>query len=754
MRPPRVVDPVLPSYEAFLAAHDRGLRQRRGVYFTPRPVVSYIVRSVHRILQAELGLDDGLASTATWGEVAARLDGIALPEGVAPEEPFVSILDPATGDGIFLLECVDVIERAMKHRWQRELGADSWEDARVAARWSEYVPRRLLPRLHGYELMEESCAAAHRLLSERLARSGYPLQGDDRIQVRVINTLDAPAERGQRFTVVVGNPPYVGLSANMSGSARGLVGAYKVVDGEPLNERKLWLQDDYVKFMRVAQTLIEQAGAGVLGYITNHGYLDNPTFRGMRRSLMGTFERICLLDLHGNANKKERCPDGTEDRNVFEIRQGVAICLATRGGEGDRGVYRADLWGKREAKHAWLAERTSEETSWSAIAPEPPQYGFERRGAGDAALREEYRRGWRIDDIFPVHCAGFITARDHFVVDFERAPLLRRIADLANAKLSDAEIRERYFAGRGSGRYPDGDTRSWKLPEARRRVRGDRLWRDRVVECLYRPFDVRSVYWAEWMVDWPRPEVMRHLMVPGALALSTSRAVEIDRFEHVFCSRLPMGHHTVTAKEVNHVFPLFLAPEEPGGARVPNLAPAFVEALARSLGVEPEGVKAEGVFGYIYAVLYSPRYRERYAGCLGSDFPRVPLPSRGAFEALSALGGELVGHHLLEASCAEGLLPAWVGRGAAEVERVAFDDGTVWLDRKRTRGFRGVAEEVWGFRVGGYRVCERWLRDRRGRRLTRGEVERYRRIVGAVRETLRLVSEIAKIIDEQGGLVG
>lgn len=808
-------DPVIHFYESFLLEYDPKQKVRRGVFYTPRSVVSYIVRSVHELLQTEFGLADGLADITTWGDMARLHAELTLPEGVKPTDSFVNILDPATGTGTFLVEAIDLIYSTLVSRWQRE----GKRETEILNLWNDYVPEHLLPRLHGFELLVAPYAIAHLKMGLKLRETGYRFHTEARAQIYLTNSLEparayaeqfaftAPAlaheaaavnqvKQRQRFTVVVGNPPYSGVSSNMTAEAQRSVDAYKIVDGAPLNERKVWLQDDYVKFIRLAQLAIERAQAGVLGYITNHGYLDNPTFRGMRQSLLGTFHSLAVLDLHGNATKREVPPGGITDQNVFEIRQGVAITLATRLAPGASPCH-ADLWGTAESKYRYLQSHTAATTSWAKLTPESPYYFLEPRNTDWQA---EYDRGWRINNLMPVNSSGFITARDHFVVGFDRQTLIERISDLVNPELSDNAIRQKYFAGRGSDKYLEGDSRGWKLEAVRRVVKADRMRQDRVAPCLYRPFDARVVYWADWMVDWPRPEVTKHMLSGQNLALQVCRQSVSAEWRHVLVAKGLVESCYVSNKtrEIGYLLPLYLAPSGDGlvaGAkREANFDPAFVRELSQIVKSSPgqpssrrPHLDAEDIVSYIYAVLHSPSYRARYAQFLTVDFPRVPLPSSAEFFGeMATRGRELIALHLVEAKTqlalssryvpssdtwhcdVEGgvLIPLTLGfRGPKipVVGSVAWSVDTVWLDAAKDRkgqnvsavsgtvGFSGVPEAVWSFQIGGYQVCEKWLKDRKGRTLTADDISHYYRIVIALYETIRIMNEIDGVIDEHGG---
>ena len=780
-------DPVMHFFEGFLQAYDAKIKKSRGVFYTPHPVVSYIVRSVHELLQTEFGLVDGLADTTTWGEMCKSHKDLQIPQGTSPDQAFVQILDPATGTGTFIVEVIDIIHKTMTTKW----AGQGHGEKKIESLWNEYVPKHLLPRLHAYELMMAPYAIAHLKVGLKLKETGYEFGSDERARIYLTNALE-PAQnfsetfefaipalahesqavneikRYKRFTVVIGNPPYAGISSNMTEQAARIVDAYRIADGAPLNERKLWLQDDYVKFTRMAQTTLESAGIGVLGYITNHSYLDNPTFRGMRQSLMGTFECIRLLDLHGNTTKREQSPDGSEDKNVFDIKQGVAVNLATRGGP-NTGILHADLWGCREAKYSWLGGHIIAGTTFKRLSPDSPYYFFDPQNID---FRTEYEEGWKVTDMMPSNTTGFVTARDHFVVGFSESELVGRMAEFASRSISDAEIRSSYFAGKGSSKYDDGDSRGWKLPEARKRVHADRNWKDRVVDCLYRPLDSRKIYWCDWMIDWPRPEVTRHLLAGENFGLNIGRAGQVidqGQWNIVFCTR-SVTEFNLFRRGGNSLFPLWLYEDgafsqgmwETAERKHLNIKPTFLKALAQRLSIPtagqygvPCGLTPEDIFQYAYAVFHSPGYRSRYAEFLKIDFPRLPLTGNlELFRALARLGGELTALHLLESPKLAQPITEFIGGRHPEVEKISWSRNSVWVDKAQTTGFQGVREDVWNFHIGGYQVCAKWLKDRKGRKLSKEDITHYQKIVVALSETIRLMKEIEEVIVKCGGWPG
>ncbi|MBI2431703.1 MAG: hypothetical protein HYV26_02400 [Candidatus Hydrogenedentes bacterium] len=759
-------DPVIHFYELFLKEYDAKKRTQRGVFYTPQPVVSYIVRSVHELLQTEFGLEDGLADTTTWGEMLQKHPGLKLPpltdepgesRTISPEEPFVQILDPATGTATFLVKVVETIYETLRDKWVKQ-GADIRE---VRKRWNAYVPKHLLPRLHGYELLMAPYAIAHMKIGLILHATGYKFQSEERVRVYLTNALepwvkqlsltgfDALAheaaavnevKREKRFTVVMGNPPYAGHSANKGDWMGRLLRNYYFLDNVPLNESNTkWLQDDYVKFIRLSQHVMKVSAKGVFGFITNHGYLDNPTFRGMRKSLCETFRMLNLLDLHGNSKKKERSPDGSADENVFEIQQGVAIVLGVMGAKNSV-LNHAQLYGDRCSKYSVLRTDSAANTIWQKISVISPLYLFKPQ---DGDLRGEYSAFLPVNKSMPVHSLGVVTARDRLCIHFSKDEVWKTLTEFASLEPETAR-----------GYFDLGpDARDWSVEMAQADIRRSGLDRERLRPILYRPFDWRWTYYtgnSRGFHCMPRGEVMRNMTSSTNLGLSTNRSIEVGEFSHVSCSRSIIGHHCVSLKEVNYLFPLWLSPSEDEleQERRPNFS-------ALVLGQFGQNSTPENIFHYIYSVFHSPGYRRRYAEFLKIDFPRVPLPgSLSLFQELAGLGGELVGLHLLESPKVEKFITKYVGGREPEVEKVSWSNDTVWVDKGQRVGFRGVTEAVWNFHIGGYQVCAKWLKDRKGRVLSAEDLLHYQKVVVALSETIRIMGEIDGVIEKHGGWPG
>lgn len=722
-------DPVLHFYEHFLAAYDPQLRSRRGVFYTPLPVVTHLVDAVDDHLRREFGLADGLAADDTWADVAARL-ACELPPDTDPAAPFVTILDPAAGTATFLLVALERIARTLKARWSREL-AVAVDDPAVLARWQAHVPT-LLPRLVGHEVMPVPCTLARLRLALKLRETGYHAAPPP-LKVLRTNGL-APPAAGPRFTVVVGNPPWSGHSVNndlpwiverVHDYRRGIPQLAKPGQAK-------WLQDDYVKFMRLAEWTVERSRVGVVGLVTSHGFLDNPTFRGLRRSLLATFDYLRVLDLHGNSLARERAAAHGRDDNVFAIQQGVAVSLLSRNPARAAPVrLRGDLWGERAAK---LAALSAGAVAYAPIAPAPDLYLFTH---DDPRLRAEYERG------VPLHHAmaengdpapGIVTTHDEFAVAFTADEMRAKVEALLAAR-DEAEARAAFRLCTQS---------QWRFAAARRAL-ADGAWRSAVAPLLYRPFDLRWTVFDPHVAVHRRERVMRHMLAGDNLALVTTRSVEGGRgFEHVFVTRHLAQHHAVSIKEVNYVFPLRLHTD--AGARS-NYSAAFVRRLSARLGHEPPPA---AIFGYTCALLHSPTYRARYAALLRTDFPRILLPAGGRlFASLAEIGARLCALHTLSAPELADPAVDYTGPDDPTVDRVTFAGDAVAVARDAR--FSPVPPQAWDAHIGGSRICQRWLRDRKGRRLDAADRLHYRRIVAALALVAAVVPGIDAAIAAHGG---
>ena len=727
-------DPIVHFYETFLAQYDPGERERRGVYYTPEAVVGYIVRSLHGLLKTQFGQRDGLAS-----------DGVTL-------------LDPAAGTMTFVARAA---QQAVAE-FEGKYGSGGKE---------EFIRRHILKNFYALELMMAPYAVGHLKMSFFLEELGHRLADDERVPFYLTNTLDREELQQSRLPgfsalaeesrlagavkkqtpilLILGNPPYSGHSSNKGDWIRRLIEDYKRVDGQPLGEKNpKWLQDDYVKFLRFAQWKIEQAGRGVVGMITNHGYLDNPTFRGMRRSLMRTFDDIYLLDLHGNALKRETCPDGSPDQNVFDIRQGVAIAFFVKRGGAQRTeatVYHDECYGTRESKYDWLDEHDCESTEWRKLNPVLPFYLFVPR---DERLEAGYRRFTSIPDVFPVKSVGIVTARDRLTIQWSEQKVWDTVRIFSRM---DPELaRQGYQLGK--------DSQDWKVTLAQKDLLHRSLTREKVVPILYRPFDVRHTYYSGrsgGFICRPRPEVMRHMLAGENMALMMPKRVEhVGNWQHAFVTVAISDHVAVSLKTIDYHFPLYLYPtadrnnlfaHQETSERQPNLNPKLVGALTEAHGRAPS---PEAIFHYIYAILYAPTYREKYAQFLRIDFPRVPFPKdRALFARLATFGKRLADLHLRKSPELDPPTCRFEGQGDAVVVRTKakgfrYNPQEQRRYINRTQYFGPIPPEVDEYLIGGYQVCEKWLKDRKGRRLDLDDIRTYCRIVTALNVTLAIQQRI------------
>lgn len=697
-------DPMIHFYEDFLTAYNPALRKSKGVWYTPQSVVQFIVRAVDEILKCDFGLAEGLADHSKFmhevvneqyskGERFKRK--LTKPTSKI-EMHRVQILDPATGTGTFLAEVVNLIY-------------DKFQD--MQGMWQGYVNEHLLPRLHGFELLMASYAVAHLKLDMLLEQTGFNhADNKKRLKIYLTNSLEechpdtgslwaqwlsdeaSAANRIKRdcpVMVMIGNPPYSGESQNKGEWIMQLMEDYKKEPGGKtgLKERNpKWINDEYVKFIRLAQYYIERNKCGVIGFINPHGFLDNPTFRGMRWNLLNAFDKIYTINLHGNNKKKETCPDGSADENVFDIQQGVSINLFVKTGEKKATelgkVYYYDLYGKREDKYAFLENTPFTEVEYKELNPIAPMYFFVPK---DFELMEEYEKGVKINELFSLGSMGITTGRDKELVSMQP------------------------FKSENNLPY------------------------------CYRPFDVQWIDYDVERIARARENIMVHLKKQNTALCLIKINSSSDGLFKVLVSSCMTDKTILSSKDNANVFPLYLYTDEFGKeTKVANLNEDEWQKFNNAIG---RTTTPEELLAYIYAVLHSPRYRERYKEFLKIDFPRIPLPaSESEFDRLAQIGQQLIDLHLMTDTQRWKCSTTFPEEGSQLIDLLKWKDNKVWINEKQY--FGNVPEIVWNFFIGGYQPAQKWLKDRKGRTMSFDDIKHYLHIVHALTETIKLMQKL------------
>jgi predicted helicase len=751
-------DPVIHFYETFLASYNPALRKARGVWYTPQPVVNFIVRAVDDILKTEFNLKDGLADTA---KTKIKIDQQG--KKVEQEVHKVQILDPATGTGTFLAEVV-------KHIYKKFEGQQGI--------WNSYVEQHLIPRLNGFELLMASYAMAHLKMDMLLTETGFKATQEQRTRIFLTNSLEeSHPDAGTLFAswlsdeanqankikrdapvmCVIGNPPYSGESNNKGEWIMNLMEDYKKEPGgkEKLKERNpKWINDDYVKFIRFGQHFIDKNGEGVLAFINPHGYLDNPTFRGMRWNLLKTYDKIYTIDLHGNSKKKETAPDGSADVNVFDIMQGVSINFFIKTGKKNVNelakVFHFDLFGKREFKYDFLLKNSLKTINYKELPNVAPNYFFTNK---DFDTQSDYNKSFKLNELFPFNSVGIVTSEDSILLNDTEEGLVKNVKDFYKIDLQN----------------------------------------DFIKRCAYRPFDEKYIYYDVKIIERAREKVMQHFFKEN-IGLVVGKQCVGD-WRYVFISKiLGLFNLTGTAGRFGsgNYFPLYLYPEntkqtstEATAARTPNLNLEIVNKIAEKLGLQffeerhceersnllnpdEKSFSPTDILDYIYAVLHSPTYREKYKEFLKIDFPRVPYPCKDAQQCVSAfwhlvsLGAQLRQLHLLESDVTEKYITQYPIAGNNVVSKIKFEPNVIASEAQRneaicstntvgnvyineTQYFANVPSVAWNFYIGGYQPAQKWLKDRKDRTLEFEDILHYQKIIVALTETDKLMQEIDKI---------
>lgn len=721
-------DPIMHFYETFLNQYDPSMREKRGVYYTPESVVKYIVRSVHEILKTDFNMPDGLANKD------------------------VTLLDPAAGTLTFPAEAIKLAVETYVNKYGED-GKDN------------FIRRQILPNFFAFELMMAPYAIGHMKVAYLLESLGFQMKGDDAFKLYLTNTLEmdeiekqplpfvaslseeshkAGEVKREPVLVILGNPPYSGASANVNDWTEELLktdidGAqsYYKVDGNPLGEQNpKMLQDDYVKFLRFAQWKIQKAGKGIVAMITNHGWLENPTFRGMRQSMMKTFDKIYVLDLHGNSMKKETTPEGSKDENVFDIRVGVAISLLVKtpnSEKADRTVQHSDLYGSRENKYEILNVNDLTSTNWKQLQPGS---GFYLLSPRDETKYSEYKSFVQVTDIFPVYSTGIKTHRDAFVIDTDKNALERRISQFRDLSLSDEIIRKAFNLK---------DTRDWSMSKARKQLENNQNWKNLISRIAYRPFDNQYIVYTSDLIEFPRYTVLKNMELPN-LAILVGRQGQVVGVNHgwnlVFITN-KISDVNMFYRGGTTVLPLYTYRDEDNKdlfhsiseKKTININQKLMKILQDTF---IEIIEPEDILYYVYGILYSKIYRNLYKDFLNTDFPRIPFTTDYTlFKTIAELGERLKDLHLMTSDELNEPVVRYQGQGEDIVKFRRYNEDEKRLYINENKYFENLEPEVWEYQIGGYQVLDKYLKDRSKQKLE------------SPRHVIRIATALAKTIEIQ-----
>jgi type I restriction-modification system DNA methylase subunit len=727
-------DPIIHFYEDFLKEYDPALRKKMGAYYTPVVVVNFIIRAVDDILKNDFNLSQGLADIT-------RIERQIMQQGTKAKESLhkVQILDPAVGTATFLNETVKFIYEKFKGQ---------------EGVWESYVERELLPRLYGFELMMAPYTIAHLKLAMTLKETGID-HFDRRLGVYLTNTLEegisaqqtlfgpgfgesiaeesreaAEIKSNRPIMVIIGNPPYSVSSSNKGEWITNLIKDYKI----GLNERNIQpLSDDYIKFIRLAEYFIEKNGSGIVAMITNNSFLDGVIHRKMRKHLLQTFEDIYILDLHGNSKKKETAPDGSNDENIFDIQQGVSISIMVRNEKKKEKlgtVHHAELYGRRESKFDFLNGNKPNCITWKILNYAEPYYFFTPK---DFVLIKEYEKGFRVDDLFIIGGSGIKTNNDSFLISITERELDKKL-EIFRAEIPSSEINN--TLNLTNGKY-------WNTEREQKKVIDNQNPNYKKYDYLYRPFDIRKIYYQPNLIQIGRggasEKVMQNLY-KNNVALITKRGIPYNDLAFLTPTLSDMRTWSNPGTQgTESVFPLYLYDDD--GSKYANLKKEIVDDIEKIIGK----VSTEDIFDYVYAVLHSSSYRQRYKEFLKIDFPRIPYPKdEKTFRFLVELGNKLRKIHLMEDPELENLITTYSVQGDNLVEKVEYKGGNVWIND--TQYFGNVPKEAWEFYIGGYQPAQKWLKDRKGRKLTYEDIIHYQKIVIVLMKTQQIMQEIDRII--------
>ncbi|MCK5012199.1 MAG: N-6 DNA methylase [Candidatus Omnitrophica bacterium] len=705
-------DPIVHFYETFLEEYDPKSRISQGVYYTPDPVVFYIASSLNFILKKRFNKTSGFANSS------------------------VTVLDPASGTMTFISKAIEIAKDENPNK-----GAEN-----------ELIRDHILKHFYGFEVMMAPYTIGHLRMMLALEDVGYKMEKNENINLYLTNTLVEEPDRRDwkgrlvekellkeselsnrlkketKVLAILGNPPYSMESKNNDPFILKLMEDYKKINGIPLKERNSKvIMDDYAKFIRFAQYKIEQNGEGVIGFITNHGFIDNVTFRGMRHSLMETFNEIYVFDLHGNADKNEVCPDGSKDENVFNIKRGVSISFfIKRKNVNGTKVYHSDLWGMQEDKYKWLLSNGFEDTKWKELEPDEPYYYFKPYNKSNL---DTYNKGFRITDIFDVGSGGVKTSVNHVVIDFDKHILENKIDKFRNLAVPNEIVVE--DLNLGNTRLKE------EISEFRKKVSDNENIGNYYIDYSFRPFDDRNIFYSKDIVDRPRYNVMKHMLREN-VALVTNRLSKKGVMPHPFvCDKIVDLDFSASA---SYLCPLYLYNKD----KKSNIKKEVMQFINTYYEVP---TTPENILHYIYGVLYSETYRSKFSEFIKADYSRIPFTtSQEIFLKMSSLGKQITNLHLMKSSELNKTVSTFDIPGSNIIEKVTHRGSDVYINE--TQCFNGIEDKVWEYEIGGYQVLDKWLKSHKGRKLNLEDIEHFSKIVTTISKTIEIQVEIDELYPE------
>jgi hypothetical protein len=773
-------DPVVHFYEMFLKEYDSKEKIRRGVFYTPTPIVRFMVRQIDDELCTKFGLEDGLADVSTWAEVIAQNPELELPDKTLPNDFFVKILDPATGTGTFLVAVIDYIHERMMSKWRIEV-----HDPAVCRRlWNEYVPKFLLPRLFGFELLMAPYAIAHLKIGLKLFETGYTFGASDQAQVFLTNSLDTgigfegrleglePAlaremisvnrvKTDTSFTVILGNPPYSNFSANLSAAMKEIVSIYRSIDGDPVRERNALqlernINDDYLKFLAQGQRILSNTGCGVIAFITNNSFISAQTLRGVRAELLRQFSDITVVDLGGSAELRAGSSLAMVDENVFDISQGVSILI---GSVFSKKKLRADsvnycrVYGSRSEKYQYLNGEQFRSDCIKVNSMSPDYFIFPR------SENQNYMEMWSITDCLPIYSEGLKSGFDAALICMSPNDATTSFAELQDESVSNEKLREKYGL--------NAEKSGWANTLLSDRKKLQKIARSedfKPVIIPYRPFDNRYGFPLRGIFKSISGVAGKYLVGEDSLCLVLTRQISGPTYaSHFLVARgVPESRIFYTRKGTASFFPLQMAHNsslfDEDVSLVGDSFQRCFELLFNlkwsELGEFLLGSPVPGdyVFGaYCYGVFHSPTYRKTFFDYLSTGFPRIPAPvDKIIASKFISFGDQLIRLHLGENIPVPVAHSRKVGKDfcVANTEfladQIEVSDPAVTLSKVT---FGPVKREVWEMEIGGYQVAHKWLKDRRGIVFTEKLQNEYADLLSILTRTLEIMEEIDVVID-------